>query len=89
MDCDCKHLPFGRPDRPAHDPRRPYRFHLQQIPLDKNGRDHVGVFWGYRAVIWWAYTPDAPDVEFFFHAADYRAAKRETLKRHPGARFFR
>lgn len=87
MECHC--LPFGRPDRPARDPSAPYRFHLQQILLNRQGRDHNGVFWGCRAVVWWAYTPDAPDVEFYFHAVDYRTAKRETLKRHPGARFFR
>jgi len=92
-DVNSKHgAPMGRPETPARWPSIPRKFYLQRVPLDSGGYDRGGAYWGLGPRLYWAsWQGDGADssIEFFFRARDREAAKAETIRRHPGARFYR
>lgn len=79
---------FGRRDRPSLHPDASRKFHLRRIRLDAGGYDSGGAYWGIGTPLYWACCASG-SIEFFFRAKDRIAAKAETVKRHPGARFYR
>ncbi|MGX7894966.1 hypothetical protein [Tsuneonella sp. HG222] len=60
---------------------------LRHCPLDSGGYDQGGAYWGLGPRLYWCGN-DAGDIDYFFRAADRKAAKATVREDYPEARFF-
>ncbi|NNU17536.1 hypothetical protein HK107_14485 [Parvularcula sp. ZS-1/3] len=83
---------LGRPSREGS-AAVPWRFSLGRVPINCDGYDRSGTYWGIGAPLY-RYAAEGPDSESdepegYFRAANRDTAKAELRSRYPLGRFFR
>lgn len=86
----CKYgAPMGRlsrtPDNIVPGDRPLY---LRRVPLDIEGYDSGGTYWGLGEPLYWCGN-DSGEINYFFRARSRNAAKALVWDEYPNARFFR
>ena len=69
------------------DPAAPVKLQLQRLPLDSQGYDAGGAYWGIGQPLYVAH--ENGEARLFVRGATREAAKAVVRKRIPGARFHR
>lgn len=64
------------------------RFTLQRVPLDRDGYDSSGSYWGVGSRLYWCASDDGA-INQHFRAADRDAAKAKLRQTFPNATFYR
>jgi len=87
-DVNCTYgAPLGRSGT-ILDPDEPGPYYLRRVPLDSQGYDRGGAYWGLGAPIWHLQSQDG-GFESFFRASSRASAKEKVRDEIPEARFFR
>jgi hypothetical protein len=85
--------PMGRPNVGPIDPDNPTKWYLSRIPLNHQGYDSGGAYWGTGRPLFWALQSNPADgeaaEELFFRAVDRAAAKEHILSLNPNSKFLR
>lgn len=63
------------------------KVYLKKMPIDRDGYDSGGSYWGIGDPMFWA--SDDADFELFTRAKNREDAKRIVREKHPEARFYR
>lgn len=61
--------------------------YLQHCPIDSQGYDRGGAYWGLGQRLYWCGNKDG-DIDYFFRARNRKDAKAKVREDYPDARFY-
>ena len=87
--CDARGASMGRTGN-VSDINHAVKFHLNHIPINSQGYDSGGAYWGLGAPLFFAQGDGATEVqEIWTRATDREDAKRKVKLMYPNAKFYR